>query len=125
MKHIVLLCSILLGACSSVQLIPVDAPEAPVVVPSTVPMSLQPVPWRVLSRDDLKALAADPKPTPVFALDGDGYEAFARNLAEIKRFISEQKAVNEFLIDVLGDRVVKKPVPEPETEPDPEQKAAE
>ena len=93
-----LLCALLMGCTSQVRLDPVIQRAPPVAVPTTQPLTLNPVQWRVLAPADLKA---DKSGAPVFALDAENYQNLALNFIEIKRFMSEQKSIIGFLKKVV------------------------
>lgn len=59
-----------------------ERPPPAQVLPAPEPLALLPVEFRVLDIDG----------APIFALDADGYEALARNLAEVLRWVTEATA---------------------------------
>ena len=78
--------------------------EIPDVQPT--PMSLRAVNWEVYTVSELRSMLeqmeANGDGNAVFyVLPKEGYESLAFNLAEMKRFIEDQKSTNEFLIEAI------------------------
>lgn len=95
-----LLCSLLVTACSrnlSVSTTPVSAPVSQAADPAGVQML--PVSFRVINRDNLEAFLAELRQSqstdnPVFvAITTQDYENLALNLADITRYISQQRSI--------------------------------
>ena len=77
-------------------------PTAPVVAPRVTPMDLSDVHWTVRDLAGLKALVAQMEATGqtnavFYILDQDSYNALAMNIAEVRRYINDQRASKEFL----------------------------
>jgi hypothetical protein len=117
-----------LAACQTGQNVPdvVTNRPAPVARPVVPPMDLQNVQWRVRDLDGLKALVADMERTGqnnavFYVLTQDQYDALAMNLAEVKRYIADQDAANEFLGAALDTNARPAPqaAPAPAEEPKP------
>lgn len=103
---------------------------APVVVPVVAPMDLQSVQWTVRDVEGLKALIAQMEATGqtnvvFYVLTQDQYDALAMNLAEVKRYVNDQKAANDFLKAAIDTNATpaEKPTPEkPKQEEKPRKK---
>lgn len=77
-----------------------DVPIAKVTIPA---MNLKGVQWQVYDLAKLKALVASMEANHqtsvvLYVLDQNNYEALVMNLAEMKRYITDQKSVNSYLI---------------------------
>lgn len=109
MKNVAILVTALaLGACAHTP----DAPRiqtnvpAPVAQPVIAPMDLGQVHWIVRDLPGLKALVAQMEASGqtnviFYVLTQDDYNTLAMNLSEMKRFIADQKAANEFLVKAI------------------------
>jgi len=122
---IVLLSVSLLGGCSlgrSPQVDPVviERRTAPVKVfhpPLPDPVVLNDFEWKVLTPEILEAYLADLKagkaPRVVwYAITPEGYEILAGNVAVLRRYIKEQKAVILYYRDSLDEVIMPEPAQE-------------
>jgi hypothetical protein len=77
-------------------------------IPKPQPIVLQDVQWKVYTRDDLKKLidnqGTNGQQFVIFAVTGDGYKAISMNVAELNRYIREQRQVIVFLKQTLDSR---------------------
>lgn len=76
--------------------------DAPVTIPVVPPMALSGVKWQVYDLATLKTLVAGMEArgetnAVIYVLDQGNYEALAMNLSEMKRYITDQKAANDYL----------------------------
>lgn len=105
MKRLIVASMLLLSACggsSGVPNIQTNVP-VPVVAPVVAPMDLGSVRWVVRDLNGLKELVAQMESSGqtsviFYVLPQDDYNTLAMNLAEMKRYIADQKAANEFLV---------------------------
>lgn len=99
--------SALLAGCGSTKLPTLNFNRAAPVAPPVVnPMTFTQINWEVYDLSKLKQLVARLEASGqtqivIYVLTQDGYEALAGNLSEMKRYISDQKAANEFLVKSL------------------------
>lgn len=113
-KFFIILWVLLLTACSTTEdYTPVQIqtpPTLPLVIPKAQPMQLNnDITWLVLNFDELQKLIDNVEKSGqtnfvIFALTTDGYEKLSLNMAEITRYIKEQKHINDFLIGAIKDR---------------------
>ncbi len=107
-KVAILVTALALGACAHTP----DSPRiqtnvaAPVAQPVIAPMDLGQVHWIVRDLPGLKALVAQMEASGqtnviFYVLTQDDYNTLAMNLSEMKRFIADQKAANEFLVKAI------------------------
>ena len=97
-----------LAGCNGGVRIPQIMVNRPIAIPAVVtpPMTLQRVEWRVYTTAELaemvrQAEAAGETETIFYVLDKPGYDALSFNLAEMRRFIEDQQAANNFLVDAI------------------------
>ena len=66
----------------------------------------QPVNWQVLNSQGVRDLAARIEQTGenvvLYTLDTDGFRALSNNLVEIRRYIREQNAAMDFVLDAAN-----------------------
>jgi hypothetical protein len=83
-------------------------PDAPVAVPDAQPLNLQSVTWQALTLSELQKLVAALEErhqnTLLIALDTTNYNNLSVNLAELNRFIKEQKAIITMLKTIIAAR---------------------
>jgi hypothetical protein len=108
-KCILLFLLILAGCATSPPVTTVVVqPNAPVAVPGTQPLTLNPVQWQVMTLAQLQKLVAtlqaSPQPQIIFSLDTNNYNNLTLNLIEIQRYIEEQKAVLTMLKNIIAAR---------------------
>jgi hypothetical protein len=98
-----------LSACGTMQ---TTAPDVQINRPITVsaprvaPMALNDVQWQTYDIAGLKTLVAKLETTGqkdviLYVLTSDGFRTFAANLTEMKRYILDQKAANDFLVKAM------------------------
>ena len=118
MCHKILLLCMLLAGCASTGGLPITTvvvqPDAPVAVPDTQPLTLNPVQWQVMTLAQLQKLVAAIKASPqhqqtLFSLDTENYNNLMLNLIEIQRYIKEQKAVLTMLKNIIAARSMPSP----------------
>ncbi len=88
----------------------------PINPPRVAPMTLGEVQWKAYDKTTLKNLVAEMEAHPdrvVYVLTQDGFTALALNLAEMKRYITDQKDANEFLVKSIGINAATKPETKP------------
>ena len=88
----------------------------PINPPRVAPMTLNEVQWKAYDKATLKNLVAEMEAHPdriVYVLTQDGFTSLALNLAEMKRYITDQKDANEFLVKSIDINAA----PKPETKP--------
>lgn len=97
-----------LAACGSVQVPPpvVVPHNAPVPIVQPTPLQLKPVQWKVYTTEQLKALVAQleaqgQQNVTFYVLSQDNFNSLAFNLTEMERYIKDQKAENDFLIQSI------------------------
>lgn len=78
--------------------------EIPNVQPT--PMTLRPVQWRVYTVAQLRTMVAQMEASGqteavFYVLPREEYESLAFNLAEMARFIRDQRAANEYLVEAI------------------------
>lgn len=99
---------LLMSGCATT-IVPQAQPNIPVAVPIAQPMTFNSVQWQVLSADQLRDLAAKLQKSQtdhvVFVLDASNYTNLSLNLAEIERYIKEQKAILDMLKTLIDQRV--------------------
>lgn len=107
---LVTLLALSLGACSW---LPKPKTEIethkPIAIPTEIdpaPMDLKEVHWKVYSVEELKAVVAQMEATGqkdavFYVLPKEEYDALAFNIAEMKRYIEDQKATKEFLVEAI------------------------
>lgn len=110
-----------LSGCSLLgKLDPNITTHQPIPVPENqqpAPMSLKPVTWKVYNAAEMKAAiqqmeARGQTDSVFYVLSKEDYEALAFNFADMKRYIADQKAINEFLIEAIRiNNGEKKPEP--------------
>lgn len=89
----------------------VAQPDQPIAVPITVPLTLEPVNWQVVTIDQMKAMLTKLKsPTILIVLDEQNFKALSLNLIDIQRYIKEQKAVVLMLTNIIQTRAGGVPV---------------
>jgi hypothetical protein len=95
-------------ACTTTQGVPnvVTNRPAPVARPDIAPMDLENVRWVVRDVAGLRALAdsmeaSGQKDVVFYVLDQDSYNALAMNIAEVRRYINDQDAANDFLLAAI------------------------
>lgn len=99
MKYaIVLLSALFLSGCFGAKKVDIKAdPVEPTVIHPTLPDQLQmrEVKWTVFNREKLEQLLADfpNQEIVLFALSAKGYENLSLNMAEVIRYLKEQKGV--------------------------------
>jgi len=98
---ILLFAGLLAGCASTVALDPVVQKPPPVSIPTVQPLSLNSVQWQVMNLSDLKALLAKNTDVVLFTLDANNYQNLNSNFVEIKRYLTEQKAVLVLLKKVV------------------------
>jgi hypothetical protein len=86
------------------------------------PMNLQHVPWKVYTPDQLNALIATLKTQGMtnvtfYVLDQNGFNALAYNLTDMQRYIKDQKAQNDYLIQAIEINNGTAQAPKPEDKP--------
>ncbi len=94
-----------LSACANKESTPpqvITNTPVPITPPTVTPLDLQNVKWTVHDYASLKKMVADAEkkgqPNVIFyVLTQDDYNALAMNVAEVKRYISDQKAASDFL----------------------------
>lgn len=99
--------AITLAGCNGAR-IPDIRIHRPIAIPEVqpTPMTLQRVEWRVYTVAELRAMvdaaeANGETDTIFYVLPQDGFNALAFNLAEMRRYIEDQKAANQFLVDAI------------------------
>jgi len=98
-KLFVLFTALSLGACSSDKLMikPLVVERPPLILPETKPVEMQEVRFIVITKDNYQEILKDFEKRGevfvVFAVTSKGYENLALNLAELRRYISQQQAV--------------------------------
>jgi hypothetical protein len=100
--------SILLSGCSWLSKEFNITTNNPIPIPDVkpVPLELKPVQWQVYTVDELKAMVAQMeangnKNAVFYVMDQENFNALAYNIAEMKRFIEDQKSTNEFLVKAI------------------------
>lgn len=110
MKKLIIACAATLGlaACQTVETpMPV---LAPVVVPKAQPVKTRDVKWKVYNAKSLEKLLADAKANgtektlSLVTLTPQGYQNVQYNMAELERYVREQKEIVVFLETTLNDR---------------------
>ena len=111
MKYIFLTLLLFVSSCAApgVKLVPVSTKPVAVSVPDVQPLSLNSIQWKVYNVDDLKSLIdqlqkQNNKNYIIFGLDATNYQNFNLNLAEITRYLSEQKAIIVLMKNVLEEQ---------------------
>lgn len=106
-SSLLVLVSLLLAGCQTTSTPIVESFTTP-AIPKAQPIVLQDVQWKVYTKDDLKKLIdntpANRQDFVIFAVTGDGYKAIAMNVAELNRYIREQREVIVFLKQTLDSR---------------------
>jgi len=107
-RLLVVLSLLLLGGCETLADFRITT-NKPIAVPDIQPgpMQLKPVSWKVYTVDELKALvasmeAAGQTTTVFYVLDKENFDSLAFNLVEMKRYIEDQRATNQFLIEAIA-----------------------
>lgn len=99
MKYILTILSVLLlASCGGVKDVNIKAtPVKPTVIHPPIPSQLQMrgVKWTVFNREKIEKLLADypDQEIVLFALSAKGYENLSLNMAEVIRYLKEQKGV--------------------------------
>jgi hypothetical protein len=98
-----------LGGCAStkIEALPVEVTAAPVSFQNAQPIVTQPINWQVYTKENISDLINRmkvPGAGPVFVLSENGYKSFIYDLSELKRYISEQKAVLFYMKKTLDQR---------------------
>lgn len=78
--------------------------DIPVVVPNAQPMNVNPTQWQVIGLAQLQAMVKNNQTITLFALDAKNYTNLQLNFEEVKRYISEQKAIITMLKKINDDR---------------------
>lgn len=99
--------SMTMAACGG-RVIPDIRIHRPIAIPEvqTPPMTLQRVEWQVYTTAELRAMveaaeANGETDTVFYVLPQAGYNALAFNLAEMRRYIEDQQAANQYLVDAI------------------------
>ncbi len=102
----VLALTLSLAACG--HSIPGITVNRPITIPEVqpTPMTLQRVEWKVYTvaelRDMVNAAEANGETDTIFyVLPKEGFDSLAFNLAEMRRYIEDQKAANQYLVDAI------------------------
>jgi len=111
-KNILIIsCLLLLSACGGGKMTIKADPVAPVVIHPPVPDQLQmrEVKWTVFNRAKLEQLLADypNQEIVLFALSAKGYENISLNMAEVIRYLKEQKGVIIYYRETFPEAPVK------------------
>jgi len=99
MKYfLVILTMLFIAGCGGVKDVNIKAtPVQPVVIHPPIPDQLQMrnVEWTVFNREKIEKLLADypDQEIVLFALSAKGYENLSLNMAEVIRYVKEQKGV--------------------------------
>lgn len=77
--------------------------ENNITIPKVDPTKLQSVRWKLMNENDLKAYIADNKGKPyiVYVLDQDNMKIEISNIQELRRYLKDQQAKIQYLIDAL------------------------
>ena len=98
---------LLLSACNGGKMNVQATPEEPIVINPPVPdqLQLREVKWTVFNRAKLEQLLADypNQEIVLFALSAKGYENLSLNVAEILRYLKEQKGVIIYYRETFPD----------------------
>lgn len=108
MKNILIIsCLLLLSACGHDKMNIKADPVEPIVIHPPVPdqLQLREVKWTVFNRAKLEQLLADypNQEIVLFALSAKGYENLSLNMAEIIRYLKEQKGVIIYYRETFPD----------------------
>jgi hypothetical protein len=99
MKKLLLASCLLISACSSpleISSRPVDRPT--MSVPELTPTVQRPVEWAVVNRENLNTRLGTLEPNSVvFVLDSQGYQDLNINIADLRRYIIQQRAIIQAL----------------------------
>ena len=98
----------LISACSGVKVVDVkaDVVEQTVIHPNLpAQLSMRKVDWTVFNRAKIEKLLADypDREIVLFALSAKGYENLSLNVAEIIRYVKEQKNVIIYYREILPE----------------------
>lgn len=98
---------LLLSACGGGKINVQATPEEPIVIHPPVPdqLQLREVKWTVFNRAKIEQLLADfpNQEIVLFALSAKGYENLSLNVAEILRYLKEQKGVIIYYRETFPD----------------------
>lgn len=108
MKNWLIISSLLLlSACANDRINIQADPVEPVVIHPNVPdqLQLREVKWTVFNRAKLEQLLADypNQEVVLFALSAKGYENLSLNMAEVLRYLKEQKGVIIYYRETFPD----------------------
>lgn len=74
---------------------PAEKPE--LVLPDSDQLSLRPVEWIVINKDNYESVFAEleksSKPVALFALTGEGYENLGLNFSDIRQLVQQQQSI--------------------------------
>lgn len=109
---------LIMSACKTVQGVPDVVTNRPAPVAKTViaPMELQNLRWVVRDVAGLCALAdrleaSGNGSTIFYILDQDSYNALAMNISEVRRYVNDQNAANDFLAAAIDANTKTTPKP--------------
>ena len=110
MRTIIAIASIaaLLSACApKTTTVVTTAPTITVTEPLVSPISVKPVEWKVMTRDEVLAKAAELEKNPdqkitLFVLTPKGFANLQSNMIDTKRYIREQKKVVVYYRTLTG-----------------------
>lgn len=91
-----ILTSILLSGCNGVKLLDIISSPAPTIIqqpPAPRAVIMRPIKWKVLNAEILKELLKNNENVQFIALTSAGYENLSLNMAELRRYMQQQKQI--------------------------------